>query len=141
MFKVRVDTGGTFTDCWGKSDGDAAPRMVKVLSSGRLRIAVKHWFSTRELQIQLPENWVTGNGFFNDYQVETGKESTIVISYDDKTHRLLLADSVSKTKSIDLHANEEAPVLGARLLTGTSLECPFPELDFRLATTLSLIHI
>lgn len=135
MFKVRVDTGGTFTDCWGKPDGDAAPRLVKVLSSGRLRIAVKQWFSPQELQIQLPENWVTSDGFFNDYQVETDKESTIVISYDDKTHRLLLADSVSKTKSIDLHANEEAPVLGARLLTGTSLECPFPELDFRLATT------
>ena len=45
MFTLRVDTGGTFTDCWGMAEGDERPRLAKVLSSGRLRVSVREWHS------------------------------------------------------------------------------------------------
>ena len=72
MFKVRVDTGGTFTDCWGRADQESVPRLVKVLSSGRLRVSVEEWLSSSCLRIVVPENWTTGDGFFKDYLIESG---------------------------------------------------------------------
>ena len=135
MFKVRVDTGGTFTDCWGRADHESVPRLVKVLSSGRLRVSVAEWLSPTNLRIVLPENWTTGDGFFKDYLIESGNSSAVVEFFDAASCTLNLSGEVIRNPSVDLHANEEAPVLGARLLTGTALDKEFPSLDFRLATT------
>lgn len=135
MFKVRVDTGGTFTDCWGRNDEEAEPRLVKVLSSGRLRVAVEEWVSPRELRIHVPQNWTTGDGFFTGYHLESGDQSALVLSYEESSRTLTLTADLQQADTIDLHAREEAPVLGARLLTGTELDASFPDVDFRLATT------
>lgn len=135
MFKLRVDTGGTFTDCRGLEEGETTPRLVKVLSSGRLRVSVSDWISPQELTIAVPENWRVEDSFFTGYKLESGGESALVLSFEVKSGRLVLSQPLPPSESVDLFTREEAPILGARLLTGTALDKPFPELDFRLATT------
>lgn len=135
MFKLRVDTGGTFTDCWGLAEGDSEPRLVKVLSSGRLRIPVSKWLTPNRLRIDTPNAWQIGDSFFTGYKLASGNDSALVLSFDAETAEMVLSREVAATAAVDLFTREEAPVLGARLLTGTTLDKSFPPLDFRLATT------
>ena len=62
-------------------------------------------------------------------------ESALVLSFDAADSRLVFSRALPVSESVDLFTREEAPVLGARLLTGTPLDRPFPAMDFRLATT------
>ncbi len=135
MFKLRVDTGGTFTDCWGLADGETTPRLAKVLSSGRLRVPVRKWLTPDTLEIDVPASWQIKDAFFTGYKLSTGDETALVLSFDAETQRLSLSGEMPAALSVDLFTREEAPVLGARLLTGTALDEAFPPLDFRLATT------
>ncbi|MEM9016210.1 MAG: hydantoinase/oxoprolinase family protein, partial [Verrucomicrobiota bacterium] len=135
MFKLRVDTGGTFTDCWGLAAEESHPRLVKVLSSGFLRVSVESWISETEARLDLPESWETKNAFFTGYRFRAGGETALVLRYDDSTQSVHLSHPLPPSSSADLFTREEAPVLGARLLTGTSLDESFPPLEFRLATT------
>lgn len=135
MFKLRVDTGGTFTDCWGLADGETTPRLAKVLSSGRLRVPVEKWLSPNTLEIEVPPSWQIKDAFFTGYKLGTAEESALVLSFDAERRRITLSRDLPPAASVDLFTREEAPVLGARLLTGTSLDEDFPALDFRLATT------
>ncbi|MEM7603589.1 MAG: hydantoinase/oxoprolinase family protein, partial [Verrucomicrobiota bacterium] len=135
MFKLRVDTGGTFTDCWGLSKTDECPRLAKVLSSGRLRVSVIEWLDSTRLRIEVPDSWQIKDSFFTGYKIASGDETSLVLSFDAKQQELCLSREICQTNVVDLFTREEAPVLGARLLTGTSLDESFPPLDFRLATT------
>jgi 5-oxoprolinase (ATP-hydrolysing) len=135
MFKLRVDTGGTFTDCWGMAPGETTPRLAKVLSSGRLRVAVREWLRSNELIIDVPASWRVTDAFFTGYKLESQGSGALVLSFEAATGRLVLSRPLPCAESVDLFTREEAPVLGARLLTGTPLDRPFPPMDFRLATT------
>jgi 5-oxoprolinase (ATP-hydrolysing) len=135
MFRIRVDTGGTFTDCWGMADGDDAPRLAKVLSSGRLRVPVLEWLGEGGARIGLPTAWRAGDSFFNGYEMESDGGRARVLSFSALDGRVELSHSLPRAQSVDLFTGEEAPVLGARLLTGTPLGGAFPPMDFRLATT------
>jgi len=135
MFRIRVDTGGTFTDCWGLAGDGEEPRLVKVLSSGRLRLGVEEWLSDRECRISVPEGWTVSNGFFAGYKLEGDGARALVLAFDAGESRLTLSHPVPRAAAVDLFTDEEAPVLGARLLTGAGLDEPFPDLEFRLATT------
>jgi len=135
MFKLRVDTGGTFTDCWGLAEGETIPRLAKVLSSGRLRVAVREWSRPHELIIEVPASWRIGDTFFTGYKLESDGGTALVLSFEASTGRLVLSRPLPPSESVDLFTREEAPVLGARILTGTALDRPFPPMDFRLATT------
>lgn len=135
MFKLRVDTGGTFTDCWGLAKGETTPRLAKVLSSGRLRVPVKKWLTSTTLQVELPAAWQIKDAFFTGYKLGSGDGSALVLSFDAASRQITLSRELSESASVDLFTREEAPILGARLLTGTALDEAFPPLDFRLATT------
>lgn len=135
-YKLRVDTGGTFTDCWGlSSDPEAKPQLVKVLSSGRLRLAVEEWISPRTLKLAVPPSWLLGDCFFTGYKLAAGESGALVLAHEASGHILTLSHEVPPAESVDLFTREEAPVLGARIHTGTRLDESFPPLDFRLATT------
>ncbi len=135
MFAIRVDTGGTFTDCWGLPNGSTHPRLVKVLSSGRLRVAVSNWESPTKFSLQIPSGWQVLDTFFTGYKLESQGETALVLAFEAESGSITLSRPVPVSDSVDLFTREEAPVLGARLLTGTSLDEEFPPLDFRLATT------
>jgi 5-oxoprolinase (ATP-hydrolysing) len=135
MFRIRVDTGGTFTDCWGMAEGEERPRLAKVLSSGRLRVPVREWLRGNEALLGLPPAWRAGRSFFTGYKMESAGERALVLAFNADEGRVVLSRALPPAESVDLFTGEEAPVLGARLLTGTPLDAPFPPMDFRLATT------
>lgn len=132
---MRVDTGGTFTDCWGMAEGEKSPRLAKVLSSGRLRVPVREWIRGNEARLELPDSWRAGDAFFTGYKLESAGQRALVLSYAAAEGRVVLSRPLPPGDAVDLLTGEEAPVLGARLLTGTALDDAFPAMDFRLATT------
>ncbi len=133
-WQIRIDTGGTFTDCWA-ADPVGRVRTVKVLSSGRLRLEVVGGGGV-EVNVRLPETWTAPDDFFVGYRAVNHRgDSCEVLGFDAATGRLELAAELETETWIELSADEEAPVVGARLLTGTALGEAFPPLDFRLATT------
>lgn len=124
---VRADTGGTFTDAWARSPwGDE--RRCKVLSSGVLRGRVGDsleggWFALSEWRA-LPD------GFFCGWKLGAA------IVTEHRAGRVRLGgETVREGEVFELTTGEEAPVVAARLLTETPLGSPFPEMDFRVATT------
>ncbi len=150
-WRIRVDTGGTFTDCFGlppDGDGDGSARFVKVLSSGKLRVTVNSVPSPAEARLDLPRQWSAPDGFFEGFTVRLGDATAEVTGWDAASGMLsfstssagsgagvLELDPASPPTSLELSSGEEAPVLGARLLTGTGLAKAFPPIDLRLATT------
>ncbi len=130
IWKIRVDTGGTFTDCRGEREGEL--RRVKLLSTGRLRLAAE---SVRGgFRPEVPGGWTTPPGFFQNFFVENQEaRRTEVTAWEDGVCRT--REEIPIDGWVDVFSGEEAPVLGARLLTGTGLRDDFPRLDFRLATT------
>lgn len=135
-YKIRIDTGGTFTDCRGE-DSSGVVRIVKVLSSGRLRLGTGgEKDSSRTFQLIIPESWKTGQGFFTGFTAGNHlDERSVVAGFDEETSTIHLEEPLQTAGWIDLFTGEEAPVIGARLLTGTGITAEFPPLDFRLATT------
>ncbi|MEO0416442.1 MAG: hydantoinase/oxoprolinase N-terminal domain-containing protein, partial [Verrucomicrobiota bacterium] len=134
-YKVRIDTGGTFTDCWGQSS-DGHTTSIKILSSGKLRVAVEEQISLREIRLFIPESWATPSDFFKGFRLENHLVTdSEILSYNAEECIVHTRYDVQVDQWVDLSTGEEAPVLGARLLTGTGLDEDFPTLDFRLATT------
>tara|TARA_R110002096_G_scaffold100173_4_gene221963 strand:+ start:8925 stop:12620 length:3696 start_codon:yes stop_codon:yes gene_type:complete len=130
-WNICIDTGGTFTDCWAVPPGGTEPVLVKVLSSGKLRVRV-----VGESRIQVP--WQLPSGFFEGWQIgfadQTARiaQSTVLA---DGLHQLSLEKEAKLDSETDLFTGEEAPVIGARILTQTCLNDSFPAISLRLATT------
>ncbi|MEP4078766.1 hydantoinase B/oxoprolinase family protein [Haloferula sp.] len=123
VWKVRVDTGGTFTDAWCRSP-DGEERRCKVLSDGRMRVRLKRdgeglW----SLDDELPEGFLVG------WRTIDGAE---VMEHRDG---LLRIDGGSGAEILELDGGEEAPLVAARLLTRTPPGQKLPPMDFRVATT------
>ncbi len=138
-WQISIDTGGTFTDCWALDPANRE-RRFKVLSSGALRSRVARVAAPNT--IVLEDDWETPDDFFNGFRASTlpgnGFQGTVV-SWSNTKRALTFAgglpSSLAAGTLIELDAGEEAPVLGARLLTGTPLPEKFPPLKIRLATT------
>ena len=123
---VRADTGGTFTDGWALSP-DGEERRCKVLSSGCVRAAVKEELSKGRLRLAGLEGF--GDSFFEGWTLNGG----VVVGQVDGV--FTLEKPVVGVTVVELRTGEEAPVVAARILTGTRMGEGFPEMDFRVATT------
>ncbi|MEM6911009.1 MAG: hydantoinase B/oxoprolinase family protein [Verrucomicrobiota bacterium] len=142
VWQVRTDTGGTFTDCWAL-DPEGKERRVKVLSSSVLRARV---LQVTRGGIRIDQDWAMPAGFFQGFRVrkvEGAAREFLVKSWSPATAELgffpvrgnQALGTFSGGDLIELTTEEEAPVLGARLLTETPLGQAFPTMDFRFATT------
>lgn len=138
-YKIYVDTGGTFTDCIGIEPGGSQKRL-KVLSNSSLRGTISRNISAAEYEIR--ESWkmtrdlIRGFSFrilpdpYNDILVEAYDPKKSVITLNKP---LPLPEKGRST--FEITSNEEAPILGARLLTGTALNETFPPMIFKLGST------
>ena len=138
-WRIAADTGGTFTDCHAIAP-DGEEHRVKVLSSGVLRLALLEQRSASVLRLPLP--WPLPDDFFCGFQIRAlGAAEAVAISSSRCGDGLLLELAAPFEKplhvgcTLELTADEAAPILAARLLTKTGPHQQLPPLDFRLATT------
>ncbi len=142
-FLIAVDTGGTFTDCIA-IDPNGQMLTCKVLSNSSLRGSIVGWVDGQTFYIQ--NNWPVKRDIFQNYRFELLNDPLskngdfYVKSYDFDKKIIVLneplpSDCVGKKASFAITANEEAPILAARLITETALDTAFPLLTLRLGTT------
>lgn len=145
-WQIRVDTGGTFTDCIAVSPGGDA-RRVKVLSSSALRGRFVAPRGARGLRIDglpdLPAGFFRGFAF-RPLLFPAGAPEILATDWDPAEKRLDLAvdrasvaalAGLAEGAACELLCPEEAPILAARIATGTPPGRPLPPLAMRLATT------
>ncbi len=132
---IAADTGGTFTDCHAL-DPQGRESRCKVLSTGHLRAVLASWTSSH-FRLSglppLPDNFLRGfliNGV-GSTEVRT------ITAFDSATGGITLdaPPSWQLGTLLELTTSEEAPVLGARILTNTPPGHEFPPLNLRIATT------
>jgi 5-oxoprolinase (ATP-hydrolysing) len=137
-WQVWIDTGGTFTDCVA-IDPRGRTHRCKVLSSGALRDLIEAVDDAGSVRLRggssLPAGFLTG---FRLSLLGEDRELEIV-EQDLATGSLRLAATglsmIASGLTVELRSGEEAPLLAARLVTGTALGQPLPPLAMRLATT------
>ncbi len=147
VWRFSVDTGGTFTDCVAV-DPDGVVQRVKVLSSGALRGAVVRVASSR--RIVVAAEWLSGANAerasravvgceFRPLGVERDAPGAVVVALTPESKQLELdrapSFELNAGDRFELRSFEEAPLLAARLLTGTAPGNPLPPAVVRLATT------
>lgn len=130
QWRIRVDTGGTFTDAWAIGP-DGVERRAKILSDGTLRCRLVSpegdwWITDSELVVpdESLVGWTCGAA-----KVTASRDGARWLKFDDEARDIEAGDI------IELSCGDEAPVAVARLLTGTPAGQPLPPVDFRVATT------
>lgn len=143
VWRLFVDTGGTFTDAVGLTPGGSV-RRVKVLSTSALRARVLARRSRRQwlIEAHLGEGAPEALAGLHVCRLAARRPAARVLSAtrSDGTDRIGLrldrAVRFRRGDIIELISREEAPVLAARLLTGTPPPSPWPaRLALRLGTT------
>ena len=136
-WQIWIDTGGTFTDCIAR-DPEGELRRCKVLSSGALRDRVE---AVEDDGLRLSGASSLPNAFLTGvYLFPLGEANGVTIQeHDPSTGIVRLAGPVPDVfqvgTPVELRAGEEAPLLAARLITGTPFGGSLPPVAMRLATT------
>ncbi len=134
-WRIAADTGGTFTDCHAL-DPQGRESRCKLLSTGLLRailqVRVDTGFRLTGLP-HLPDAFLVG---FSILPVG-GDTPRSITSFDAATNSITLDQSTSWAVGtlLEITTGEEAPVLGARILTNTPPGRALPPLSLRIATT------
>jgi 5-oxoprolinase (ATP-hydrolysing) len=137
-WQIWIDTGGTFTDCLAL-DPHGTLRRAKVLSSSALRAVVTEAESADTLRIG--EEWGAAAGVVDGLEMRVlGSDGAParIASYEPASGRVRLErgmDGIRPGAAVEVRSPEEAPILAARLVTGTAFGAPLPPLAMRLATT------
>lgn len=136
IWKISIDTGGTFTDCIA-TNPDGIITRIKVLSSARLRGRIIR--KTDPFTYMFESPWKYDGDLLVGYQFKISDNDTAasLVSLDHERGLLTLDIDIKGIKNLDfeLFSGEEAPVLAARLLTKTSLKNLLPPIEMRLGTT------
>ncbi len=134
IWKINIDTGGTFTDCLA-IDPDGNTHRIKVLSSSRLRGRIIDKLAPCIYKFESP--WQYTSRVLEGYTLRVNQIDGKLISLDCEKG-ILISDqefTCNGTTDFELFGEEEAPILAARLLTQTALHEPLPPIDMRLGTT------
>jgi 5-oxoprolinase (ATP-hydrolysing) len=139
-FKIFVDTGGTFTDCIGIDEAGNEYRQ-KVLSSSSLRGTIKKVISNSEFEIS--NSWQVTRDILKGFSFRilgTGYSDLKILNFNIDSNIIQLNKPVTdieilEGKNFEITSNEEAPVLGVRLITQTALDEDFPDLSLKLGST------
>jgi 5-oxoprolinase (ATP-hydrolysing) len=137
-WNIWIDTGGTFTDCIGVDPAGATHR-CKVLSDGSLRDVVRRVDGDGALVLRdagsLPFGFLAG---FRLARLGEAADAEIV-EHGGAGGTVRLAGGAVRDlrpgSAVELRSGEEAPLLAARLITGTPRRGELPPIAMRLATT------
>lgn len=135
-WQIRIDTGGTFTDCLAIDPAGNKTR-IKVLSSSCLRGRITEKISHNVYRFEA--SWHYDGALLKNYlfKLHDRADTSCVIDIDRQQHTITLADDLSfnHTSDFEITTGEEAPILAARLLTQTPLAQSLPPIEMRLGTT------
>jgi len=138
-WRLFIDTGGTFTDCVAIDPAGATHR-CKVLSNSTLRSTIERVIDASTFTLRRDPMWA--REFLRGFAAiatDTGEELGKVVADDAATGRIELDRPVAAPfhagRTLSLRLDEEAPILAARVVTGTPPGLPLPPIDMRLATT------
>ncbi|MCH7546791.1 MAG: hydantoinase B/oxoprolinase family protein [Planctomycetes bacterium] len=139
LWNIWIDTGGTFTDCLARDPSGLLHR-AKVLSTGAMRGRLVEGLEGSRLKVDV--NWEACDDFIRgfEFRVLGGDHSTLKVTHFDATDSIIelngdLAGGDISDRSFEVTSNEPAPILAARLVTGTPAGSPLPGLSMRLGTT------
>ena len=140
-WRIWIDVGGTFTDALGIGP-DGSMRRAKILSTGALRGTVESHEGPARLRVR--QSWGVPDDFPRGFRFRVlgRKESGLLVSRFDPEESTLELNGrpgrkIEPGTSFEIRSSEEAPVLAARILTGTPPGRPLPAPGMRLATTLA----
>jgi len=125
IWRVRADTGGTFTDVWAR-DPEGGEHRAKVLSDGRVRLALSE---------AGPGRWRLEGGNPPPDGLLVGWRDAGGVAVSAHRGGVIDFDGEVIDGRLELDGGEEAPVVGARWLTRTAPGEALPAMDFRVATT------
>lgn len=134
-WQIWVDTGGTFTDCICMAPNGQRKR-IKVLSSAALRGEIVKKESPKIYQFT--QKWDIKEDIFQTYRFRMLMQSdfeTKVVDINFEKQTITLADELPLIGNFEISADEEAPILAARIATLTPLNESLPPLQMRLGTT------
>jgi 5-oxoprolinase (ATP-hydrolysing) len=139
-WNIWIDTGGTFTDCIGYSP-DGYIKRAKVLSSGNIRAQLVEKAAPRCFKIA--HSWPVDQDIFEGYSfrfLQENEESpqSLFIQKTDIARNLIWLNRdipFDQPTDFELTAFEEAPVLGARMITQSPLKEKLPPMELRLGST------
>lgn len=143
VWRICIDTGGTFTDAIGIGP-DGSTHRAKILSSSALRGSIIERAGERSLRADVTWNccddFIRGASF---HLLGRDHAPLTVASFDAANKTLALEgdriadvmDAIEPGAAFDVRSDEEAPVLVARLLTQTPAGDDLPPITIRLATT------
>ncbi|MCK4699487.1 MAG: hypothetical protein KAT38_04120, partial [Bacteroidales bacterium] len=139
-YTINIDTGGTFTDCLAY-DVNGARLTRKVLSNSTIRGKIIEWKGNNKVRVD--ESWKLAIDILKGYRfkiLQKEHPEIFVHSYDPGSKLLYLdsdlpGDLHGKKLGFELSAGEEAPILGARLITQTPLNQKLPAFNMRLGST------
>lgn len=123
-WRLWIDTGGTFTDCVARSP-EGELRRCKVLSSSALR---------GELLEGMPEETVV-DGDADRVRIHGVPDLPRGFCHGARVHALDEEKGLAPGAPVELRFDEEAPILAARLVTGSARAADLPEMELRLGTT------
>ncbi|NBX31938.1 MAG: hypothetical protein EBR07_04315, partial [Planctomycetes bacterium] len=145
-WRIGVDIGGTFADCVGIAP-DGTRRRIKILTDGRVRtlatrVGVSTSTGTAHPQYALTAlpPWAAPALVGMIAVAADGSERVVLDAYGANNccvATIPWAGSPAETDSacFDLKSSEEAPVLAARLMSGTPPGMPLGALELRVGTT------
>ena len=138
-FQISIDTGGTFTDCMA-IDNFGTEYRTKILSNSTLRGEVIECISEQKFKVK--QAWQLKRDILPDYLfLILGHTFKAKVRHFNVENSELEIDGYlplafyNQVFSFSLTANEEAPVLGARLITETGLHEKFPAIAMRIGST------
>jgi 5-oxoprolinase (ATP-hydrolysing) len=136
MWKIWVDTGGTFTDTI-ITDPTGVVTRIKLLSSSCLRGKISHQISEKSLAISF--NWPVKQDIFKGYSFQVLNTSITnevdAIDFDQGILYLKKPVKLESESSFEITGNEEPPILAARLATSTPLHQELPPIEMKLGST------
>ncbi len=140
---IWIDTGGTFTDCVARGP-DGTLRRAKVLSSGALRGRVEGVGAGGDM-LFVEADWGAPSRFIVGMEVRfpglepAGSAPARAIGHDAAGGVIRLDRApgfpIPPGAVFEVRSGEEAPILAARLVTGTHAGRPLPPVRVRLGTT------
>lgn len=130
-WRIGVDIGGTFADCVALAP-DGSARRIKLLTDGRARTQATRRGDS--VVLHAVPAWAAG-ALPGMRLTDAGGVVSVIRSATADGKCAAVVAECGDSAWFDLSTGEEAPVLAARLLTGTPPGATVPPLELRIGTT------